>query len=137
MGDDGWMGVGWPVEYGGKGLGGIEQQIFANEASRADVHLPSVTLQTVGPTLQAFGTEKQKDLFLERILAGDVHFAIGYSEPDAGTDLASLRRRPGATATTTSSTARRCGRPAATPPTTSGSRCAPTPTRPSTGASRS
>jgi alkylation response protein AidB-like acyl-CoA dehydrogenase len=91
MGDDGWMGVGWPVEYGGKGLGGIEQQIFANEAARADVHLPSVTLQTVGPTLQAFGTQKQKDLFLKRILAGDVHFAIGYSEPDAGTDLASLR----------------------------------------------
>ncbi len=91
MGADGWMGVGWPVEYGGKGLGGIEQQVFANEASRADVHLPSVTLQTVGPTLQAFGTERQKDLFLKRILAGDVHFAIGYSEPDAGTDLASLR----------------------------------------------
>jgi len=91
MGSDGWMGVGWPVEYGGKGLGGIEQQIFANEASRADVHLPSVTLQTVGPTLQAYGTQKQKDLFLADILTGDVHFAIGYSEPDAGTDLASLR----------------------------------------------
>ena len=91
MGTDGWMGVAWPVEYGGKGLGGIEAQIFANEAARADVHLPSVTLQTVGPTLQAFGTEKQKDLFLKRILEGDVHFAIGYSEPDAGTDLASLR----------------------------------------------
>ncbi|MGZ4598212.1 MAG: acyl-CoA dehydrogenase family protein, partial [Actinomycetes bacterium] len=73
------------------GLGGIEQQIFANEAARADVHLPSVTLQTVGPTLQAFGTQKQKDMFLRDILAGDVHFAIGYSEPDAGTDLASLR----------------------------------------------
>ena len=55
------------------------------------MHLPAVTLQTVGPTLQAYGTEKQKDLFLKRILAGDVHFAIGYSEPDAGTDLASLR----------------------------------------------
>ncbi|WP_310963697.1 acyl-CoA dehydrogenase [Nocardioides terrisoli] len=91
MGSDGWMGVGWPTEYGGKGLGGIEQQIFANEAARGDVHLPAVTLQTVGPTLQAFGTEKQKDMFLERILAGDVHFAIGYSEADAGTDLASLR----------------------------------------------
>jgi alkylation response protein AidB-like acyl-CoA dehydrogenase len=91
MGDDGWMGVGWPVEYGGKGLGGIEQQIFANEAARADVHLPSVTLQTVGPTLQAYGTQKQKDLFLGKILTGDVHFAIGYSEADAGTDLASLR----------------------------------------------
>jgi len=91
MGSDGWMGVGWPVEYGGLGLGEIEQQIFANEAARADVHLPSVTLQTVGPTLQAFGTEKQKDMFLKDILAGDVHFAIGYSEADAGTDLASLR----------------------------------------------
>jgi alkylation response protein AidB-like acyl-CoA dehydrogenase len=91
MGDDHWMGVGWPTEYGGKGLGVIEQQIFANEAARGDVHLPAVTLQTVGPTLQAFGTEKQKDMFLGKILAGDVHFAIGYSEPDAGTDLASLR----------------------------------------------
>ena len=90
MGSDGWMGVGWPVEYGGKGLGGIEQQIFANEAARADVHLPAVTLQTVGPTLQAFGTEKQKEMFLADILTGDVHFAIGYSEAEAGTDLASL-----------------------------------------------
>jgi alkylation response protein AidB-like acyl-CoA dehydrogenase len=91
MGSDGWMGVGWPTEYGGKGLGGIEQQVFANEAARGDIHLPAVTLQTVGPTLQAFGTEKQKDLFLKDILTGDVHFAIGYSEADAGTDLASLR----------------------------------------------
>jgi alkylation response protein AidB-like acyl-CoA dehydrogenase len=91
MGSDGWMGVGWPVEYGGKGMGEIEQQVFANEAARNDVHLPSVTLQTVGPTLQAFGTQEQKDTFLGAILTGDVHFAIGYSEADAGTDLASLR----------------------------------------------
>jgi hypothetical protein len=91
LGEDGWMGVGWPVEHGGKGLGEVEQTIFANEAQRGDVHLPAVTLQTVGPTLQKHGTQKQKDLFLKRILAGDVHFAIGYSEPDAGTDLASLR----------------------------------------------
>ena len=91
MGADGWMGVGWPKEYGGQGRGAIEQQVFVNEASRADVHLPSVTLQTVGPTLQAYGTEKQKDMFLADIVAGDVHFAIGYSEPDAGTDLASMR----------------------------------------------
>ena len=91
MGDDGWMGVGWPTEYGGHGLGEVEQTIFANEAQRADVHLPAVTLQTVGPTLIRYGTQKQKDLFLKRILAGDVHFAIGYSEPDAGTDLAALR----------------------------------------------
>ena len=51
MGADGWMGVGWPKEYGGHGLGEIEQTIFANEAQYADVHLPAVTLQTVGPTL--------------------------------------------------------------------------------------
>ncbi|MGZ6747444.1 MAG: acyl-CoA dehydrogenase [Nocardioides sp.] len=91
MGEDGWMGIGWPTEYGGHGLGEVEQTIFANEAQRADVHLPAVTLQTVGPTLIRYGTEKQKEMFLGRILRGDVHFAIGYSEPDAGTDLASLR----------------------------------------------
>lgn len=91
MGEDGRMGVGWPVEYGGQGLGEIEQTVFANEAQYADVHLPAVTLQTVGPTLIRYGSDKQKELFLKRILAGDVHFAIGYSEPDAGTDLASLR----------------------------------------------
>ncbi|MFD1815742.1 acyl-CoA dehydrogenase family protein [Rhodococcus gannanensis] len=91
MGRDGWLGVGWPKEFGGKGFGEIEQQIFTNEAVRADVPLPSVTLQTVGPTLQAYGTEEQKQKFLPGILTGEVHFAIGYTEPEAGTDLASLR----------------------------------------------
>ncbi|GAB2976325.1 acyl-CoA dehydrogenase [Nocardioides montaniterrae] len=91
LGEDGWMGVGWPKEYGGHGLGEVEQTIFANEAQYADVHLPAVTLQTVGPTLIKYGTAKQKEMFLGRILKGDVHFAIGYSEPEAGTDLASLR----------------------------------------------
>ncbi len=93
MGADGWLGVGWPLEYGGRGFGQVEQQIFVTEAARADVPLPSVTLQTVGPTLQEFGTGEQKALFLPRILAGDVHFAIGYTEPAAGTDLASLTTR--------------------------------------------
>jgi 3-oxo-4-pregnene-20-carboxyl-CoA dehydrogenase beta subunit len=93
MGRDGWLGVGWPTEYGGRGFGQVEQQIFVSEAARADVPLPAVTLQTVGPTLQAFGTEEQKDLFLPRILAGELHFAIGYTEPGAGTDLASLTTR--------------------------------------------
>jgi 3-oxo-4-pregnene-20-carboxyl-CoA dehydrogenase beta subunit len=93
MGSDGWLGVGWPSEYGGRGFGQVEQQIFVSEAARADVPLPAVTLQTVGPTLQAFGTEEQKDLFLPRILAGELHFAIGYTEPGAGTDLASLTTR--------------------------------------------
>lgn len=91
MGRDGWLGVGWPKEYGGQGFGPVEQQIFYNEASRADVPLPLVTLLTVGPTLQQFGTEEQKQRFLPGILTGDIHFAIGYSEPEAGTDLAALR----------------------------------------------
>jgi alkylation response protein AidB-like acyl-CoA dehydrogenase len=91
MGQDGWLGLGWPTEYGGRGLGQVEQQLFVNEAARADIPLPSVTLQTVGPTLQRYGSQAQKDQFLPRILAGDVHFAIGYSEPEAGTDLAALR----------------------------------------------
>lgn len=91
MGRDGWLGVGWPTEYGGHGFGQIEQQIFVNEAARRDIPLPYVTLQTVGPVLQQHGTQEQKDMFLSRILTGDVHFAIGYTEPEAGTDLASLK----------------------------------------------
>jgi alkylation response protein AidB-like acyl-CoA dehydrogenase len=91
MGADGWLGVGWPVEHGGRGFGPVEQQVFVDEALRADVPLPSVTLQTVGPTLQEFGTPEQKARFLPAVLAGEVHFAIGYTEPEAGTDLASLR----------------------------------------------
>ncbi|HEV2251759.1 MAG TPA: acyl-CoA dehydrogenase family protein, partial [Streptosporangiaceae bacterium] len=93
MGRDGWLGVGWPARYGGRGFGQVEQQIFADEAARADVPLPAVTLQTVGPTLTEHGTPWQQDFFLPRILAGEVHFAIGYTEPEAGTDLASLRTR--------------------------------------------
>jgi len=91
MGRDGWLGVGWPTEYGGRGFGGLEQQIFVNEAARRDVPLPYVTLQTVGPVLQVHGTPEQKEFFLPKILSGDVHFAIGYTEPEAGTDLASLK----------------------------------------------
>lgn len=93
MGRDGWLGVGWPSEYGGHGFGQLEQQIFVNEAARRDVPLPYVTLQTVGPVLQVHGTPAQKDFFLPKILAGELHFAIGYTEPEAGTDLASLRTK--------------------------------------------
>ena len=91
MGRDGWLGVGWPKEYGGRGFGEVEQTIFVNEASRRDIPLPYVTLQTVGPVLQQYGTPEQKEFFLPKILAGDLHFAIGYTEPSAGTDLANLR----------------------------------------------
>jgi 3-oxo-4-pregnene-20-carboxyl-CoA dehydrogenase beta subunit len=93
MGRDGWLGVGWPQRFGGRGFGPLEQQIFADEAARADVPLPAVTLQTVGPTLQEHGTPWQQEFFLPPILTGELHFAIGYTEPEAGTDLASLRTR--------------------------------------------
>ena len=91
MGRDGWLGVGWPKEYGGQGRGAIEQLIWFEEARRAGAPIPFVTLNTVGPTLMSAGSEAQKQKFLRGILAGEVHFAIGYSEPDAGTDLASLK----------------------------------------------
>ena len=55
--------------------------------------MPVLTVSTVGPTIMEYGTEEQKDEFLPKILSGDLHFAIGYSEPDAGTDLASLTTR--------------------------------------------
>ncbi|GAA3140785.1 acyl-CoA dehydrogenase family protein [Planomonospora alba] len=91
LGRDGKLGLGWPKEYGGGGYGPVEQQIFANEIARAEVPYPLITVQTVGPTLMKHGTPAQKDFFLPRILAGECHFAIGYSEPEAGTDLAALR----------------------------------------------
>ena len=93
MGTDGWLGVGWPKEYGGHGRGPVDQLIFLEEAERAGAPIPMVTLNTVGPTIAQFGTDEQKQRFLSGILAGDVHFAIGYTEPGAGTDLASLRTR--------------------------------------------
>src|SRR6201993_1057851 len=85
------LGVGWPKEFGGRGFSAIEQFIFAEEARRVNAPIPLVTLNTVGPTLMHFGTEEQKQTFLPAILNGSVEFAIGYSEPEAGSDLASLR----------------------------------------------
>ncbi|MFF1915206.1 acyl-CoA dehydrogenase family protein [Streptomyces sp. NPDC058239] len=93
IGADGMLGLGWPVEYGGRGRGPDEQFVFFDEAYRAGAPVSMVTLNTVGPTLMKYGTEEQKAYFLPRILSGDVVFAIGYSEPEAGTDLAALRTR--------------------------------------------
>ncbi|MGY0060119.1 acyl-CoA dehydrogenase family protein [Streptomyces sp. LZ34] len=93
IGADGLLGLGWPVEYGGQGRGPDEQFVFFDEAYRAGAPVSMVTLNTVGPTLMKYGTEEQKQAFLPRILSGEVVFAIGYSEPEAGTDLASLRTR--------------------------------------------
>ena len=93
VGEDGWLGVGWPVEYGGKGFTPIEQHIFFDESQAAGCPIPFLTTNTVGPTIRRYGTDEQRAFFLPRILAGDLHFSIGYTEPDAGTDLASLRTK--------------------------------------------
>ncbi|KJY21999.1 acyl-CoA dehydrogenase, partial [Streptomyces sp. NRRL S-104] len=91
LGSDGWLGVGWPEEYGGRGMTPMDQFIFFDEAAQAVVPLPLMALNTVGPTIMQFGTDEQKAYFLPRILSGEIDFAIGYSEPDAGTDLAALK----------------------------------------------
>ncbi|MFD8008409.1 acyl-CoA dehydrogenase family protein [Streptomyces mirabilis] len=93
IGADGLLGIGWPVAYGGQGRGPDEQFVFFDEAYRAGAPVSMVTLNTVGPTLMKYGSEAQKEYFLPRVLRGDLVFAIGYSEPSAGTDLASLRTR--------------------------------------------
>ncbi|MEV8546104.1 acyl-CoA dehydrogenase family protein [Streptomyces sp. NPDC051572] len=93
IGGDGWLGLGWPVEYGGQGRGADEQFVFFDEAYRAGAPVSMVTLNTVGPTLMKYGSEEQKADLLPGILRGELVFAIGYSEPSAGTDLASLRTR--------------------------------------------
>jgi len=93
IGKDGWLGIGWPAEYGGQGRPATDQFIFFDETRRAGAPFPFVTINTVGPTIMRFGTDEQKAFFLPGILAGEINFAIGYTEPEAGTDLASLRTR--------------------------------------------
>ena len=93
LGKDGWLGIGWPKEFGGQGRSIEEQFVFFDEVQRAGLPFPFVTVNTVGPTLMKYGTEEQKERFLPGILAGDIVFAIGYTEPEAGTDLASLKTR--------------------------------------------
>ena len=93
LGTDGWLGIGWPKEYGGQARSMIEQLIFTDAAAVAGVPIPYLTLNTVGPTIMRFGTDEQKEYFLPRILEGELHFSIGYSEPGSGTDLASLKTR--------------------------------------------
>ncbi len=93
MGADGWLGIGWPKAYGGQGRPPTDQFIFYDEVQRAKAPVPFVTLNTVGPTLMSYGSEEQKATFLPQIVAGEVNFAIGYTEPGSGTDLASLQTR--------------------------------------------
>jgi len=93
MGKDGWLGIGWPTEYGGQGRSHVEQFIFFDESMRAGAPVPMLTINTVAPSIMKFGSAEQKAFFLPKILAGEIHFCIGYTEPDAGTDLAALKTR--------------------------------------------
>ena len=93
IGADGWLCVSWPPEYGGRGLSAVEQFLYYDEIQRLGVPFPFLSTNTVGPTIMRYGTEEQKAWLLPAILRGEVHFSIGYSEPEAGTDLASLRTR--------------------------------------------
>jgi 3-oxocholest-4-en-26-oyl-CoA dehydrogenase alpha subunit len=93
MGQDGWLGLGWPTEYGGQARGALDQMIFVEESHWAGVPLPLLTLNSVGPTIMALGTPEQKRRILPGIVRGEIHFSIGYTEPSAGTDLASLQTR--------------------------------------------
>jgi alkylation response protein AidB-like acyl-CoA dehydrogenase len=93
MAEDGWLGIGWPVEYGGQGRSQIEQFIFFDESMRSGAPVPMLTINTVGPTLMKYGSEELKNFYLPRILKGEIHFCIGYTESNAGTDLAALTTR--------------------------------------------
>src|SRR5271165_377463 len=91
MGKDGWLTLNWPKEYGGQDRSPMDSLIFTDEAAIAGAPVPFLTINSVAPTIMAFGTDEQKKFFLPKIAAGDLHFSIGYSEPGAGTDLANLR----------------------------------------------
>ncbi|GAB3572123.1 acyl-CoA dehydrogenase family protein [Amycolatopsis endophytica] len=93
LGRDGWLAIGWPQEWGGQARPMLDQLVFTDEAAVAGVPVPFLTVNTIGPTIMRFGTPEQKAFYLPRIAGGQLHFSIGYSEPEAGTDLASLRTR--------------------------------------------
>ncbi len=91
MAADGWCGLGWPTEYGGKNLTPLEQFVFFDESMRSGAPVPMLTINSVAPTIMRYGSEEMKKEFIPKILAGEIHFAIGYTESEAGTDLASLK----------------------------------------------
>lgn len=93
MHEAGWVGIHWPKEYGGRGASLIEQVIFTEEMARAAAPtlINVLGLSLLGPTLIAYGTEAQKKRFLPNIMSADEIWCQGYSEPNAGSDLAALR----------------------------------------------
>ena len=97
MYDNGWAGVAWPKEYGGLGLSGLQQVIWYEELARAHaphyINTTYISLMHAGPTVAARGTDEQKAFHLHRILSGESLWCQGFSEPNAGSDLASLKTR--------------------------------------------
>lgn len=93
LGADGYLGLGWPAEYGGGGKSVLFLHAFNYEMGYRGLPVPVVTLNTVGPALMRAGSEEQKQEYLPKILRAEIEFAIGYTEPEAGTDLASLNTR--------------------------------------------
>ena len=93
MGRDGWLGVGWPKEYGGQGRTALEQLIFWDEVYRARAPLHIIPVNTIGPALMTSGSDEQKKKYLPLILRGELFFGVGYTEASAGTDLASLQTK--------------------------------------------
>ena len=90
IGQDGWIGLSWPKKYGGQEASYLEQYIFTEEIMRSGFPYPFLTTDSIGPAIAEYGNELIKRDLIPGILSGDIIFAIGYSEPDAGTDLASL-----------------------------------------------
>ena len=93
IGERGWIGMSWPKEYGGLEADIIDQYIFEEELARARVPLNLGNFIEQAPAIMKAGTEAQKKYFLPRLVRGEVTFALGYSEPSGGTDLASLKTR--------------------------------------------
>jgi alkylation response protein AidB-like acyl-CoA dehydrogenase len=89
----GWMRMCWPVEHGGGGRNPLYQYIFVEEMEYFGMPYGNLTFTSIAPSIVAFGSEEQKATYLPGIYRGEYCFAIGYSEPNAGTDLASLRTR--------------------------------------------
>ncbi len=93
LGEDGYLGIGWPKEYGGGGKNPLFTYIVRYELDYRGLPYPLLSISTVGPTLMRVGTEEQKREILPKILRAEITFAVGYTEPEAGTDLASLKTR--------------------------------------------
>jgi len=93
MGRDGWLGLSWPKELGGQAIGPVEQHIFTEEVLSTGFPYPFLTIDTIGPMLAQHGSAFIKEIIVKRILKGETFIAVGYSEPGAGTDLASLKTR--------------------------------------------